>query len=78
MKTKRCFVIGPMNTAHIKHLDWLAKDVIQTVLAGRDFEVRRQNRVSKFVLDGLEDVIGSAEGPEDLGSKKRHLDGYGR
>lgn len=29
------------------------------------------------VLCGLEDVIGSAEGPEDLSSNKKYLEGYG-
>jgi hypothetical protein len=30
------------------------------------------------VLSGLEDVIGSAEGPEDLSSNRDYLKGYGR
>jgi hypothetical protein len=32
---------------------------------------------SGSVLEGLEDVIGSTEGPEDLSSNKGYLDGYG-
>ncbi len=30
------------------------------------------------VLAGLEDVIGAAEGPEDLSANKDYLKGYGR
>lgn len=30
------------------------------------------------VLDGLEDIIGSAEGPEDLSANRAYLEGYGR
>ena len=30
------------------------------------------------VLDGLGDVVGSAEGPEDLSANRAYLEGYGR
>ena len=30
------------------------------------------------VLEGLEDVVGSAEGPADLSSNRDYLEGYGR
>lgn len=29
-------------------------------------------------LDGLEDVVGSTEGPEDLSENREYLRGYGR
>lgn len=30
------------------------------------------------VLEGLEDVVGSTEGPEDLSSNRDYLNGYGQ
>ena len=30
------------------------------------------------VLEGLEDLVGSAEGPDDLSSNREHMEGYGR
>jgi len=29
-------------------------------------------------LDGIEDLVGSVEGPEDLSSNPRRMDGFGR
>ena len=29
-------------------------------------------------LDGIEDIVGSVEGPRDLSSNSRYMEGYGR
>lgn len=39
MQTRKCFVIGPMNANHIKHLHWLADTVIEKILRDKKFEV---------------------------------------
>ncbi len=39
---------------------------------------QRLKAPSGSFLDGLEDIVGSVEGPADLSSNPRHMDGFGR
>ena len=55
------------------------KDAILEAVRRQLDEMKEPFRAQRgSVLDGLEDVVGSAEGPEDLSINREYLNGYGR
>lgn len=55
------------------------KDAVLDAVRRQLDELDQQFRAEPgSVLEGLEDVVGSAEGPEDLSANREYLKGYGR